>query len=124
METFRQDLRYAFRTLRRNPAYVAIIVLVLALGIGANALIFSVINVVLLMRFPYNDAERLVLVQTINLKGAPGGVAPANFLDWRREARSFECTCKWAATRFRAPSSSGGSRRRRLPGGCAARSRP
>jgi putative ABC transport system permease protein len=76
--------------MRRNPAYTAIIVLVLALGIGANALIFSVINVVLLMRFPYDDAERLVLVQTINLKGTPGGVAPANFVDWRQEARSFE----------------------------------
>ena len=48
------------------------------------------INVVLLMRFPYHDARRLVLVQTISLKGVPGGVAPANFLDWRREARSFE----------------------------------
>jgi putative ABC transport system permease protein len=87
---FLQDLRYAVRTLRRNPAFTAIVVVVLALGIGANALIFSVINVVLLMRFPYNDAERLVLVQTINLKGAPGGVAPANFIDWQREARSFE----------------------------------
>jgi putative ABC transport system permease protein len=85
-----QDLRHACRTLRRNPAYTVIIVLVLALGIGANALIFSMINVVLLMRFPYSDAERLVLVQTINLKGTPEPVAPANFVDWRHEARSFE----------------------------------
>jgi predicted permease len=85
-----QDVRYAFRTLRRNPAYTAIIVLVLALGIGANALIFSMLNVVVLMRFPYSDAERLVLVQTINLKGTPDPVAPATFVDWRREARSFE----------------------------------
>src|SRR5215510_12240135 len=90
METLRQDVRYAFRMLRRHPAHTAIVVLVLAFGIGANVLIFSVINVVLLMRFPYSDAERLVLVQTINLKGDLAGVAPANFLDWRREARSFE----------------------------------
>jgi len=76
--------------LQRNPAYAAIVVLVLALGIAANTLIFSMINVVLLMRFPYHDARRLVLVQTISLKGVPGGVAPATFLDWRREARSFE----------------------------------
>jgi putative ABC transport system permease protein len=89
-EQFLQDVRFALRRLRRNPAYSAMIVLVLALGIGANALIFSMINVVLLMRFPYSDAERLVLVQTINLKGTPGPVAPANFVDWRQEARSFE----------------------------------
>src|SRR2546426_7986985 len=90
LDDLARDLRYGLRALRRNPAYTAIIVLVLALGIGANALIFSMINVVLLMRFPYSDAERLVLVQTINLKGTPGGVAPANFVDWRQEARSFE----------------------------------
>src|ERR1051325_7715599 len=90
METFRQDLRYAVRMLRKNPTYAAIVVLVLALGIGANTLIFSVINVALLMHFPYNDAKRLVLVQSVNSKGVAGGVAAANFPDWRREARSFE----------------------------------
>jgi putative ABC transport system permease protein len=90
MEGFRHDLRSAVRMLQRNPAYSAIVVLVLALGIGANALIFSVVDAVLLMRFPYQTADRLVLVQTINAKGTPGGVAPANFMDWRREARSFE----------------------------------
>jgi len=50
MESLRQDLRYAVRALRRNPAYSAIVVLVLAVGIGANGLVFSVIDVVLLMR--------------------------------------------------------------------------
>jgi putative ABC transport system permease protein len=90
MDTFGHDLRHSFRTLRNNPAYAATVVLVLALGIGANTLIFSMINVVLLRRFPYHDAKRLVLVQSINLGGVPGGVAPANFLDWRREAGSFE----------------------------------
>jgi predicted permease len=90
MEGFRHDLRDAVRMLQRNPAYSAIVVLVLALGIGANALIFSVVDAVLLMRFPYQKADRLVLVQTINAKGTPAGVAPANFMDWRREARSFE----------------------------------
>jgi putative ABC transport system permease protein len=76
--------------LRRNPAYATIVVLVLALGIGVNTLIFGMIDVVLLWRFPYHDARRLVLIQTIDLKGQPGGVSPADFLDWRRQARSFE----------------------------------
>src|SRR5262245_1306530 len=90
MEGFRHDLRSAVRTLRRSPAYSAVVVLVLALGIGANALIFSVVDAVLLMRFPYQNPDRLVLVQAINAKGATTGVAPANFVDWRRQARSFE----------------------------------
>jgi len=85
-----RDARHAARTLRRNPLFTAVVLVTLALGIGANTLIFSLINVVLLERFPYPDAGRLVLVQTINAKGTPGGVAPANFLDWRRDARSFE----------------------------------
>src|SRR5215510_3482376 len=84
-----RDVRHALRQLRRNRAHAAIVVVVLALGIGATTLIFSVINVVLLMRFPYNDANRLVLVQTVNPMGTPGGVAPATFLDWRRKAGSF-----------------------------------
>src|SRR5262249_32911617 len=90
MEIFQRDLRFACRVLRGNPTYTVIVVLVLALGIGANALIFSVINVVLLMRFPYKDPARLVLVQSVNPTGTRGGVAPANFLDWRQQARSFE----------------------------------
>ncbi|MDQ3816531.1 MAG: ABC transporter permease [Acidobacteriota bacterium] len=89
MGTVWQDLRYGFRMLLKRPAFTFVIMLTLALGIGANTAIFSVVNAVLLRPLPYRDAERLVVVAEKMRDGQPVGVAYPNFLDFRERAQSF-----------------------------------
>jgi predicted permease len=84
-----QDLRYGFRTLRKNPGFTTVAIVALALGIGANTAIFSVINGVLLRPLAYPDPERLMLISETTPEFGQMSVAYPNFLDWRRETRSF-----------------------------------
>ena len=89
MSTFLADLRFAVRVLFRSPGFTAIAVLVLALGIGANTAVFSIINAVLLRPLPYPQSDRLVAVQegTVNVPRA--SVSLPNYLDWRAAQRTF-----------------------------------
>lgn len=80
------DTRYALRQLRKSPGFSAVAVITLALGVGANTAIFSVVNAVLLRPLPYKDDGRLVVV----LHNGRNPVAPANFADWQSQSRSFE----------------------------------
>jgi putative ABC transport system permease protein len=91
MQTLWQDLRYGARMLLQNPGFTLVAVITLALGIGANTAIFSVVNAALLRRLPY-DASRLVRVEPFNTqeKKIWGGVSPADFWDWREQSRTFE----------------------------------
>ena len=84
------DLKFAFRQLLKNPGFTAVAVLTLALGIGANTAVFSVVNAVLFLRLPFADADRLVLVGETNSRGQPGGVSPANFIDWKEQSRLLD----------------------------------
>ncbi|HZM69181.1 MAG TPA: ABC transporter permease [Candidatus Cryosericum sp.] len=92
LEALGRDLRFGARTLRRNPGYTAVAVLTLALGIGANSAVFSVVSAVLLRPLPYPDSERLVHVwATDSERGRTQDVASyPDFDDWRTQSASFE----------------------------------
>src|SRR5689334_2118737 len=85
-----QDLKFSLRLLKSNLAFCVVAVLTLALGIGANTAIFSVIHSVLLKALPYPDPQRLVLLDNRTKSGGHMSVAWPNFNDWRAQNRSFE----------------------------------
>src|SRR5882724_6591182 len=90
MDTLVHDIRYAFRMLQRNRAFALVAILTLALGIGANTAIFTVVDGVVLKPLPYPDPDRLLtLWERSRTDGLQSTVAPANFYDWREQSLSF-----------------------------------
>src|SRR5918992_5749049 len=93
MRTLLQDLRYAVRMLAKRPGFALVAVLALALGIGANTAIFSVVNAVLLRPLPYLEAERLLVVwENHEARNGPETewTSPPNFADWRDQNSVFD----------------------------------
>jgi hypothetical protein len=95
------DLRYALRTLRNSPSFTIVAALTLALGIGANTAIYSVIDGVLLHPIPFPESDRLVSIyQTSLQEGDRNAVAYPNLLDWQHDARAFEAIAGWRGDLF------------------------
>ncbi|HZE12766.1 MAG TPA: ABC transporter permease, partial [Chthoniobacterales bacterium] len=99
---FWQDVRYGLRMLGRSPAFTIIAVLALALGIGANSAIFSVVNAVLLRPLPYNNPDALVMVweEATHLGFPINTPSPANFIDWQKQNTVFEGMAAMAQNNF------------------------
>jgi putative ABC transport system permease protein len=89
MQTFWQDIRYGFRMLLKHKSVTAIAVITLALGIGANTAIFSVVSAVMLRPLPYNNPDRLVALWESSPERGPKRVTPANFFDWKKQNTTF-----------------------------------
>ena len=105
VQTFLSDLRYSVRTLLRAPSFALAVIAVLALGIGANAAIFSIVNAVLLRPLPFDEPDRLVRIFHVPPQSTfPGitrfSVSPANFYDWQRAARSFDSMVLFRGRQF------------------------
>jgi putative ABC transport system permease protein len=105
MQSFLQDLRYALRTLTKDKGFALVAILTLALGIGANTAIFSVVNAVLLRPLAFPDSGRLMVVWHVPpQKSFPGmtrfAVAPANYLDWKAQNHVFEQMTIYTGARF------------------------
>jgi len=101
METFLQDVRYGARMLARNKAFTVVAVLTLALGIGANTAIFSVVNDLLLRPLPYSEADRVVMLWEVSPEGRHmNTTSRANFREWRAQGQSFESMAAFSDQRL------------------------
>jgi len=105
VQTFLSDLRYSARTLLRAPSFALAVIAVLALGIGANAAIFSIVNAVLLRPLPFDEPDRIVRIFHVPPQSTfPGitrfSVSPANFYDWQRAAHSFDSMVLFRGRQF------------------------
>src|SRR5215469_1112302 len=100
MGALAQDLRYALRQLRKSPGFTAIAIITLALGIGANTGIFSIVNAVLLRPLPYANPDRLVAVYNYTADGGNSAFSYPDFLDWQRQSRFFASLATYRRSNF------------------------
>src|SRR5687768_2809352 len=100
MNTFFKDVRYAIRTLLRQPVFTVVAVITLALGIGANTAIFSLVNAVLLRALPFQTPEQLVSVGKVPGQGGMPGLAGFQYLAWKEKSNSFDGIAAYTDNNF------------------------
>ena len=96
LDEFRHDVKYALRQLRRSPGFTVVAALTLALGIGANAAIFALVDATLLRPLPFSEPDRLVRVWTRTSKAERASVSPLDMLDWQERTRHFQAIAGYA----------------------------
>ena len=94
MNNLWRDVRFGFRLLRKNPGFATVAVLALALGIGANTAIYSIVYATLLEPLPYYHPNEIVMVWS-KIQGERNGVAAGDYLDWKRESTGFQGLAAW-----------------------------
>jgi predicted permease len=100
LQNFAQDLRFGMRMLAKNPSFAAIAILTLALGIGANTAVFSVVNAILLHPLPFPHTDELVTVHASKQNFAEGSISYPNFLDWQRDNKTLSALAVSRGTGF------------------------
>jgi predicted permease len=100
MQTLIEDVRYGLRSLRKNPGFTAVALLTLALGIGANTAVFSIVNGVLLNSLPFHDPDKLVVLFERRPHFKQASISYPNFLDWQRDNHSFTSIAAYRPSTF------------------------
>jgi putative ABC transport system permease protein len=115
MHSVVQDLRHGVRALAKHPGFAAVAILTLALGVGANTAIFSVLRAVVLRDLPYHDADRLAVLWTNNVRqNLPDGSSYLNFRDWKEQSREFETMAAYVRPEFTRATITSGSDTERI----------
>src|SRR5580658_9889797 len=99
MTNLLRDLRFGLRLLRKNPGFAAVAVLALALGIGANTAIFSVVYSTLLEAMPYPQPSKIVMVWS-KINDGRNGVSAGDYLDWKQQSNAFQELSAWSGENF------------------------
>ncbi|MFA5908499.1 MAG: ABC transporter permease [Vicinamibacterales bacterium] len=115
MDRLAQDLRHALRMLLKTPVFTTVVIFTLAIGIGANTAMFSIVNGVLLQGLPFRDAERIVDINEVERREPAGGgaIAPATFLDWQKMSTTLEAMSAYTPRTFNVAPAAGEPERMR-----------